>query len=146
MIRTVSHELQASVRPGRVLKLMELGFPLRQAQFLVHVLVFSGVFLERQYRAFTGVAHGQRTHDVLTKLINRGYATEGLTMVRFTDSRVRDTSRADYTRLHVRIGERMRSMGGSLQIATGGAYSGFSDSLRDSDWQIRVMGDRNFGI
>jgi hypothetical protein len=54
---------------------MDLGFPLRQAQFLVHVLVFSGVFLERQYRAFTGVAHGQRTHDFLTTLIDRGYAT-----------------------------------------------------------------------
>jgi hypothetical protein len=75
VIRTVSHELHESVRPVRVLKLMDLGFPLRQAQFLVHVLVFSGVFLERQYRAFTGIAHGQRTHDFLAKLIDRGYAT-----------------------------------------------------------------------
>jgi hypothetical protein len=39
------------------------------------VLVFSGVFLERQYRAFTGVAHGQRTHAFLTTLIDRGFAT-----------------------------------------------------------------------
>lgn len=75
MIRSVSHELQDSIRPGRVQKLMELGFPLRQAQFLTHVLVFSGVFLERQYRGFTGVAHGQRTHDFLTKLVSRSYAT-----------------------------------------------------------------------
>jgi len=32
---------------------MRFGFTHRQAEFLVHVLVFSGVFLERQYRAFT---------------------------------------------------------------------------------------------
>lgn len=75
MMRMVSHELVESVRPGRVLKLMELGFPLQQARFLTHVLVFSGVFLERQYRAFTGVAHGQRTHAFLTTLIDRGFAT-----------------------------------------------------------------------
>jgi hypothetical protein len=73
---------------------------------------------------------------------DRGYATGGLTMVQFVDNPTRDTSRADYTRLQVRLGERMRSMGTSLQIATGGYYLGFSDSLRLSDWQIRVVGDR----
>jgi hypothetical protein len=30
----------------RVQALMNLGFPIRQARFLVHVIVFSGVFLE----------------------------------------------------------------------------------------------------
>jgi len=45
-----------------------------QARFLVHVLVFSGVFLERQYRAFTGLAHGQKTHDFLATLVTAGYA------------------------------------------------------------------------
>lgn len=54
---------------------MEFGFTERQARFLVHVLVFSGVFLERQYRAFTGLVHGQKTHDFLMKLVERGYAT-----------------------------------------------------------------------
>jgi hypothetical protein len=54
---------------------MDFGFTLRQARFLVHVLVFSGVFIERQYRAFTGVAHGQKTHDFLAKLVTGGYAT-----------------------------------------------------------------------
>ena len=48
----------------------DLGFTERQARFLVHVLVFSGVFLERQYRAFTGLAHGQKTHDFLAKLVS----------------------------------------------------------------------------
>jgi hypothetical protein len=41
----------------------------------VHVLVFSGVFIERQYGAFAGVAHGQKTHDFLSKLVDGGYAT-----------------------------------------------------------------------
>ena len=54
---------------------MRFGFTERQARFLVHVLVFSGVFLERQYRAFTGLAHGQKTHDFLAKLVTAGYAT-----------------------------------------------------------------------
>jgi hypothetical protein len=75
MTRSVPFYLQESVRPGRVQNLMDLGFSLRQARFLVHVLVFSGVFIERQYRAFTGVAHGQKTHDFLEKLVNAGHAT-----------------------------------------------------------------------
>src|SRR5260221_7878363 len=75
MIRPVPFYLQESVRPGRVQKLMDLGFSLRQARFLVHVLVFSGVFIERQYRAFTGLAHGQKTQDFLSKLVMGGYAT-----------------------------------------------------------------------
>jgi hypothetical protein len=75
MIRSVPFYLQESVRPGRVQKLIDRGFSLRQARFLVHVLVFSGVFIERQYRASTGVAHGQKTHDFLGKLVTGGYAT-----------------------------------------------------------------------
>jgi hypothetical protein len=39
------------------------------------VLVFSGVFIERQCRAFSGIAHGQKTHDFLAKLVAAGYAT-----------------------------------------------------------------------
>jgi hypothetical protein len=75
VIRAVPYHLRESVRPGRVQALMDLGFPIRQARFLVHVLVFSGVFLERQYRAFTGLAHGQKTNDFLSKLVGDGYAT-----------------------------------------------------------------------
>jgi hypothetical protein len=75
VIRAVPYYLQESVRPGRVQALMNLGFPIRQARFLVHVLVFSGVFLERQYRAFTGLAHGQKTNDFLTTLVGGGFAT-----------------------------------------------------------------------
>jgi hypothetical protein len=54
---------------------MKVGFTERQARFLVHVLVFSGVFLERQYRVFTGLVHGQKTHDFLTRLVGDGYAS-----------------------------------------------------------------------
>jgi len=50
-------------------------FTERQARFLTHVLVFSGLFLERQYRMFTGLADVQKTHDFLTKLVSTGYAT-----------------------------------------------------------------------
>jgi hypothetical protein len=63
-----------SARPGRVAAIMGFGFTLRQARFLTHVLVYSGVFLERQYCAFAGIAHGQKTHDFLAKLVNGGYA------------------------------------------------------------------------
>jgi hypothetical protein len=54
---------------------MDFGLSERHARFLAHVLVFSGVFLERQYRAFTGLVHGQKTHDFLAKLVADGYAT-----------------------------------------------------------------------
>jgi len=74
-MRYVPSHLRESVRPGRIQALMDLGFSQRHARFLVHVLVFSGVFIERQYRAFAGVAHGQKTHDFLAKLVDGGYAT-----------------------------------------------------------------------
>ena len=74
-MKSVSIRLRHSVSPTRVGMLMRFGFTERQARFLVHVLVFSGVFLERQYRAFTGLAHGQKTHDFLDKLVGEGYAT-----------------------------------------------------------------------
>jgi hypothetical protein len=68
-------ELCDSIRPERVNAVIAFGFTERQARFLVHVLIHSGVFIERQYRAFAGIAHGQNTHDFLAKLVSRGYAT-----------------------------------------------------------------------
>lgn len=67
--------LRDSIRPERVSAVMDFGFSEPQARFLLHVLIFSGVFLERQYRAYTGVTHGQRTKDFLAKLVERRYAT-----------------------------------------------------------------------
>src|SRR5437867_3423002 len=75
MMKPVSVRLRHSVSPSRIGTLMLFRFIKRQAPFLVHVLVFSGVFLERQYRTFTGLAHGQKTHNFLAKLITAGYAT-----------------------------------------------------------------------
>ena len=50
------------------------GFTERQARFLVEVMIHSGVFVPRQYGTFAGIVHGQKTHDFLTKLVERGYA------------------------------------------------------------------------
>jgi hypothetical protein len=68
-------DLCDSVRAERVNAVAAFGFTERQARFLVHVMVHSGVFLERQYCAFAGIAHGQKTHDFLAKLVARRYAT-----------------------------------------------------------------------
>src|SRR2546426_11553076 len=50
------------------------GFTERQARFLVEVLIHSGVFVERQYCTFAGITHGQKTHDFVRRLVERGYA------------------------------------------------------------------------
>jgi hypothetical protein len=67
--------LSDSAREERVDSVKGFGFTDRQARFLVHVLVHSGVFIGRQYRTFAGIVHGQKTQDFLAKLIGRGYAT-----------------------------------------------------------------------
>ena len=61
--------LRDSIRPERVSAVMDFGFSEPQARFLLHVLIFSGVFIERQYRACTGVSHGQRTKDFLASFL-----------------------------------------------------------------------------
>jgi len=66
---------RTSVRQERVQAVARFGFTERQARFLVHVMAFAGVFLERQYCAFAGITHGQKTHDFVGKLIDRGYVT-----------------------------------------------------------------------
>jgi hypothetical protein len=68
-------DLRTSVREERVQAITRFGFTERQARFLVHVMVYSGVFLNRQYCAFAGISHGQKTHDFLCKLVERGCAT-----------------------------------------------------------------------
>lgn len=50
------------------------GFTERQARFLVNVLIHSGVFVERQYCAFAGITHGQKSTDFLRRLVERGFA------------------------------------------------------------------------
>src|ERR671912_180332 len=59
----------------RVKAVAEFGFTKRQARFLVTVMLHSGVCLLRQYTAFTGIVHGQKTRKFFAKLVKRGYAT-----------------------------------------------------------------------
>jgi len=51
------------------------GFTERQARFLVHVLLHSGVFVERQYCSFAGIVHGQKSTDFIKRLVERRFAT-----------------------------------------------------------------------
>lgn len=51
------------------------GFTERQATFLLHVLLHSGVFVERQYCSFAGIVHGQKSTDFITGLVERKLAT-----------------------------------------------------------------------
>jgi hypothetical protein len=51
------------------------GFTERQARFLVNVLLHSGVFVERQYCAFAGIVHGQKSTDFIKTLVERRFAT-----------------------------------------------------------------------
>src|SRR5919201_651236 len=58
----------------RVKAVTEFGFTERQARFLVTVMLHSGVCLQRQYAAFAGIVHGQKTRKFFGKLVRRGYA------------------------------------------------------------------------
>jgi hypothetical protein len=51
------------------------GFTERQARFLLNVLLHSGVFVERQYCAFAGIVHGQKSTDFIKALVERRFAT-----------------------------------------------------------------------
>ena len=59
----------------RVKAIAELGFTERQARFLVTVMLHSGVCLLRQYSAFAGIVHGQKTRKFFDKLVRCGYAS-----------------------------------------------------------------------
>ena len=62
----------------RATSLEHEGFTPKQSAFLLLVLVLehSGVFVERQYCAFAGITHGQKTHDFLRRLTGSGLARE----------------------------------------------------------------------
>jgi hypothetical protein len=67
-------DMRDSAREERVRALVTFGMTERQARFLVHVLVHAGVFVPRQYCAFAGIAHGQKSSDFVAKLVARRYA------------------------------------------------------------------------
>jgi hypothetical protein len=59
----------------RINAIASFGFTDRQARFLVNVLLHSGVFVERQYCAFAGIVHGQKSTDFIKSLVERRFAT-----------------------------------------------------------------------
>ncbi len=59
----------------RIAAIVRLGFTKRQARFLVLVMQHSGVCLLRQYSAFAGIVHGQKTRNFFSKLVSRRFAT-----------------------------------------------------------------------
>ena len=59
----------------RVNAIASFGFTERQARFLLHVLLHSGVFVERQHCAFAGIVHGQKSTDFIKTLVERRLAT-----------------------------------------------------------------------
>src|SRR5262245_58669188 len=59
----------------RIAAVVKLGFTERQARFLVLVMQYSGVCLLRQYSAFAGIVHGQKTRKFFAKLVSRRFAT-----------------------------------------------------------------------
>ena len=59
----------------RVRAIAEFGFTQRQARFLVMVMRHAGVCLLRQYSAFAGIVHGQKTRAFFRKLVSRRYAS-----------------------------------------------------------------------
>jgi hypothetical protein len=69
------HWTIARANAERAEALAAFGFTDRQARFLVQVLLHAGVFVERQYCEYAGIAHGQKAADFLARLVARRYAT-----------------------------------------------------------------------
>jgi hypothetical protein len=59
----------------RIAAVGRIGFTERQARFLVLVMRHSGVCLLRQYSAFAGIVHGQKTRNFFAKLVGGRLAT-----------------------------------------------------------------------
>jgi hypothetical protein len=59
----------------RIAAVVSLGFTERQARFLVLVMQRSGVCLLRQYTAFAGIVHGQKTRNFFAKLVSRKFVS-----------------------------------------------------------------------
>lgn len=68
------NDIRDSAREERVRTIAAFDLTERQARFLVHVLVHAGVFVPRQYCAFAGIAHGQKSSDFVSKLVARRYS------------------------------------------------------------------------
>jgi len=51
------------------------GLTERQAGFLVTVMLYSGVCMDRQYCAFAGIAHGRKSVNFFRLLVDRGFVS-----------------------------------------------------------------------
>ncbi|MEK7992942.1 MAG: hypothetical protein AAB403_03960 [Planctomycetota bacterium] len=59
----------------RVEAIVAIGYTHRQAQFLVTVMLHSGVCIIRQYCDFSGITRGRKTQDFFNLLIERQHAS-----------------------------------------------------------------------
>ena len=59
----------------RIARVMALGFTERQARFLVAVMLYGGICLERQYCTSAQLVHGDKTRAFFRDLIAKKYAT-----------------------------------------------------------------------
>ena len=59
----------------RIAAVARLGFTERQARFLVHVMLFSGICLPRQYARSAGIAYGHNVTEFFAKLVRDEHAT-----------------------------------------------------------------------
>ena len=64
-----------SVTEARVNALGGFGFTKRQREFLVTVMLHSGVCMDRHYCAFARIPHGRKTCDFFHSLVLNRYAT-----------------------------------------------------------------------
>lgn len=62
------------IQEAREQAIVKCGFTLRQARFLVTVMLHAGVCLARQYCHFAHIAYGQQMHDFFRALVERRYA------------------------------------------------------------------------
>jgi hypothetical protein len=59
----------------RVQEVAAHGFTDRQSEFLVTVMLHSGVCMDRQYCAFARIPHGRKSYDFFQSLVRDRYAT-----------------------------------------------------------------------
>jgi hypothetical protein len=72
MRSNVSNEDGSSGECARTLT--SFGLTDRQTRFLLIVMRHAGVFVGRQYAAFSGITHGQKVHDFIQMLLVRRFA------------------------------------------------------------------------
>jgi len=65
----------------RIAAVARLGFTERQTRFLVHVMLFSGICLPRQYARSACTAYGHNVTEFFARLVQNGHATAPATLL-----------------------------------------------------------------